>query len=77
MKIEDVDRAISVRDRILDLNNDCRVLKRQKACEDPIAICFCGREYSVFSDEKDEILDIMIKHRNAEMQKLLKELKSM
>ena len=77
MKIEDVDRAITVRDRILDLGNEIRELKRQKACEDAIRINFCDRDYYASSEEKDEILDIMIKHRNAETQKLLKELKSM
>lgn len=76
MKMEDVERAVCIRDRIIDLNDESRILKRQKASEDSVRIIIGERELLICSDEKDEVLDIMIKNRGSEVQELLKELKS-
>lgn len=77
MKIEDVDKAVQLKDCIYELSRESKLLKKQMACEESIVVHVNDESFHLHDEEKDAVLKIMIRHRNAAIQKCAREIKAL
>ena len=78
MKIEDVERAMMLKEEIDRLNGEIRLMQKRKQYDAtmPVHVSDDDTVY-VEEDTKNKVLDVIIKARDARIKECMKELKAL
>lgn len=79
MKIEDVNKAVDLKDRIEQTNGEIQRLRRRKACDGQLWIGDSESDNCIYVPDEaiDKVFDLIIRSKDNQVKEWMKELKAL